>query len=440
MNMKKMMKGKMMLMAMSCLLWMNATAQEQKQAYVAGSFWEHWFVQTGLDMSLQNPYGHSFSHVFPNGKSFGVNVAAGKWFSPYLALRGRFNWENGIVKNSHDNWIAPFYQPGENHRKGGYITVTGDIQIDLHNILCGYKPDRRWNLQVFPRAGAAYNFGVTKGSPLLGFGVGNTFRLSPSIGLYADLAYNMVSSGFTGDKGTGTGSNSNGFFDLSVGVQWNLGSHRGFEKKTVADNRKMQKVDGEVVAGSFWGNWFVQAGLDMSLQNPYGKSFSQVFPKGKSFGLDVAVGKWFSPYVAVRGKINWENGCKLMENGHIEWIAPAEDPKSNIDEGGYVTLCIDVPLSVKNIFIEYDPQQKWNFYAFPRMGLGCNLAISSSSPLVGVGMGGTYRIKDRWSVYADCAYQCITSEFMGGVAGTGMQVSSGSNGFADFNIGVQYDL
>ena len=109
MNMKKMMKRKMMLMAMSCLLWMNATAQEQKQAYVAGSFWEHWFVQTGLDMSLQNPYGHSFSHVFPNGKSFGVNVSACKWFSPYLALRCRFNCENGIVKNSHDNWIVLFF-------------------------------------------------------------------------------------------------------------------------------------------------------------------------------------------------------------------------------------------------------------------------------------------------------------------------------------------
>ena len=29
----------------------------------------------GLDMSLQNPYGHDFfGGVFPNGKTFGVDV------------------------------------------------------------------------------------------------------------------------------------------------------------------------------------------------------------------------------------------------------------------------------------------------------------------------------------------------------------------------------
>lgn len=38
------------------------------------------------------------------------------------------------------------------------------------------------------------------------------------------------------------------------------------------------------------------------------------------------------------------------------------------------------------------------------------------------------------------SYQVITSEFMGGVAGTGMSVSSGSNGFFSFNVGIQVDL
>ena len=196
----------------------------------------------------------------------------------------------------------------------------------------------------------------------------------------------------------------------------------------------------QTVTGSIWGNWFVQAGLDMTLQNPYGCNFSQVFPKGKTFGLDVALGKWFSPHVAVRGKVNWENGLPLFENKHLEWVGPAEDPTSNIDEGGIVILSVDCPVSVKNIFMDYDPDQKWNFYVFPRAGLGCNLAISSSSPMVGVGLGGTYKVKGRLSVYADMAYQVITSEFTGGVSGTGMSVAAGSNGFFDFNVGAQIDL
>ena len=41
---------------------------------------------------------------------------------------------------------------------------------------------------------------------------------------------------------------------------------------------------GTVATNSFWSNWFIQADLDMSLQNPYGYDFRDVFPNGKSFG------------------------------------------------------------------------------------------------------------------------------------------------------------
>ena len=45
-----------------------------------------------------------------------------------------------------------------------------------------------------------------------------------------------------------------------------------------------QEADGKavndpVVTNSFWSNWYLQAGLDMTLLNPYGHDFSQVFPK-----------------------------------------------------------------------------------------------------------------------------------------------------------------
>lgn len=116
------------------------------------------------------------------------------------------------------------------------------------------------------------------------------------------------------------------------------------------------------------------------------------------------------------------------------------DPQSNMGKGGYAVFCVDVPISIKNIFMDYDPDQLWNLYVYPKAGLGCNFAIHSASPTVGVGVGGTYRIKKRLSVYTDMSYQVITSEFMGGVAGTGMSVSSGSNGFFSFNVGIQVDL
>ena len=86
---------------------------------LTNSFWDNWYGQVGVDMNLLFPKGFNVMDVFPNGKSFGVNVAVGKWFSPELGSRFKVTWNNGIFKNDHNTWLYPFGNPGENHRKGG---------------------------------------------------------------------------------------------------------------------------------------------------------------------------------------------------------------------------------------------------------------------------------------------------------------------------------
>ena len=56
-------------------------------------------------------------------------------------------------------------------------------------------------------------------------------KVNDKMGIYFDVAYNMVSSGFVGvEKDTGTGSNSNGFFDISLGVTFNFSKTKTFQK------------------------------------------------------------------------------------------------------------------------------------------------------------------------------------------------------------------
>ena len=288
-------------------------------------FWKHWFVQMGLDMTLQNPYGYDLSKVFPNGKSFGLELAVGKWFSHQVGVRGKFNWENALplLENDHANWLAPFGQPGVNRDKGGYIAVYGDVLVNMHNLFGTYRPDRTWNLSVYPRVGVNYNFGVSKGALCAGVGVLTTYRLSDRWSLTGDIAYMMTGSGFVGaeaDAATGTGSNSNGYLSIGIGAQVELG--------------KVNHGDDEsrVLTNGIWDNWFVQAGLDMSLMNPYGCNFSSTIPKGMTFGLNAAVGKWFTPEFGLRGRVQWDNG--LIPNNSLEWVAPREDPKQNYKDGG----------------------------------------------------------------------------------------------------------
>jgi hypothetical protein len=398
-------------------------------------FWQNWFVQMGLDMTLQNPYGYDFSKVFPNGKSFGLDVAVGKWFTHQVGVRGKFNWENKLplLENGHANWLAPFYQPGENRRKGGYIAVYGDALLNLHNLFGVYRPERKWNTSLYPRIGINYNFGVSKGSLLAGIGLLNTYRLSDRWSVYGDIAYIMTGSGFVGKESkadTGTGSNSNGYLTFGIGAQVELGKIKELKNVKMQDERS-------VLSNGIWDNWFVQAGLDMSLMNPYGCNFGKVIPKGMTFGLNGALGKWFTPEYGLRGRVQWENG--LIPNNSVEWVPPVENPRQNYKKGGLATIAIDAMLNLTNVVAGYDPERKWHTTGYVRAGIITQFVEGSGSPLMGVGLEETYRLNDKWSLFGAAGYQVSTSEGMG-VSTTGMDVSAGSNGFFDIDFGVRYDL
>ena len=399
---------------------------------VADGFWKNWFVQMGLDMTLQNPYGYDFSKVFPNGKSFGLDVAVGKWFSHQVGIRGKFNWENKLplLENDHANWLAPFYQPGVNREKGGYIALYGDALFNLHNLFGVYRADRTWNASLYPRIGVNYNFGVKKGALNAGIGLLNTFRISDRWSIYGDIAYIMTGSGFVGSekvKGTGTGSNSNGYLTIGIGAQYDLGS----KKSDVRSKRS------GVLTNGIWDNWFVQVGADMSLLNPYGCNFSKVIPRGLTFGLNGAMGKWFTPEYGLKVRVQWDNG--LIPNNGLEWVPPVEDPKQNYKKGGLATVSLDAMLNLTNVIAGYEPSRKWETSAYLRMGIITQFVEASGSPLGGVGVEETYRLNERLSLFGALGYQVTTSEGMG-VSTTGMEVAAGTNGFFDIDFGIRYDL
>ena len=426
---------------------MGAKAQvfepgEEPRTVRTGGFWEDWFVQMGLDMTLQNPYGYNFSKVFPNGKSFGLDLAVGKWFSHQVGARGKFNWENKLplLKNDHANWLAPFDQPGVNREKGGYIALYGDVLFNLHNLFGTYRADRTWNASLYPRIGVNYNFGVSKGALNAGIGLLNTYRINDRWSIYGDIAYIMTGSGFVGAekvKGTGTGSNSNGYFTIGLGAQVNLGrTHRGQEPSNPQSSSQMFQSP-SVLTNGIWDNWFVQVGMDMSLMNPYGCNFSKVIPKGMVFGLNGAMGKWFTPEFGLKARVQWDNG--LIPNNGLEWVPPVEDPKQNYKKGGLAAVSLDAMLNLTNVMAGYNPERKWETSAYLRAGIITQFVEGSGSPLGGLGLEETYRLNDRLSLFGAVGYQVSTSEGLG-YSTTGVEVAAGTNGFFDIDFGIRYDI
>ena len=412
----------------------SSAQHEEVQIYsntvVTNSFWDNWYGQVGVNMNLLFSYGKNIKDVFPNGKSLGVDLAVGKWFAPEFGARLKLNWGNGILKNDHNTWLRPEGVPGENHRKGGFVTFIGDIQLNLHNLFGVYQPGRKWNIIAAPRAGGWIDIGSGEGAPLLGVGIINTYCLSDRTRLYADIGYHFLSS--INGSSSGKDHGSNGFADINVGIEMDLSSRNKFDRvktKTINNSKSVE-------LNHFWDNWFVQAGIGMSLINAYGTNFANVFPNGSTFGVNLGFGKWFTPEIGVRVGLNWQNG--IVGNHHADYL-DYEGPGHNYHKHGYVAIYGDLFFNLHNVIGGYDESRKWTSIIYPRMGLCKNFSSEyEESPVLGIGTEQTYAINDKWKIFADVNYQVTTSGFLNAKFDTGD--SGGSNGWFDINVGIQYEF
>ena len=411
----------------------NKEGTDSINPIVTNSFWDNWYGQVGVDMSLLFPSHHKVKDVFPNGKSFGVNVAVGKWFSPEFGGRFKVVWNNGILPNNHNTWLAPYGLPGENHRHGGYLNFIWDVQVNMHNLLGKYRPDRKWDLIVAPRAGGWWDNYADKGCPILGIGLINTYRLSNKWSLYVDAGYHFVASINGVESGTDHGGNS--FAEINVGVQYDF-RKKSSDGKWKKFGEVREKGNG-VALNHFWDNWFIQAGIGMSLINPYNTNFKNVFPNGSTYGLNVGLGKWFMPEAGIRGGANWQNG--IISNKQAHYLDSEDGKTLNYKKHGFVSLYADFFLNLHNIIGGYDKNRVWNAIVYPRMGLAVNFSSSySECPILGIGTEHTFAISDRVKLYTDASYQVTTGGFLDGKFGDDNGLSH--NGWFDVNVGVQYEL
>ena len=188
-----------------------------------------------------------------------------------------------------------------------------------------------------------------------------------------------------------------------------------------------------VATNSFWSNWYIQVGADMSLQNPYGCDFSEVFPKGDSWGVNVAVGKWFTPGLGLRLKVNWENG--LIENENNRPVNGGWTP--DFEAGGYGAFYGDVQFNLSNMFFGYNENRVWNFIPYVGAGVIRNFDTSNYVPTLGIGIENTWKVSKLLNIYLDVAYRATTKSFTVVESGSS---DNGTSGYLVGEVGVQFNL
>lgn len=199
-----------------------ATPSTSKYSVATNSFWSNWYIQVGVDMAVQNPNETSFfTKDWHEGRTYGIDLAIGKWFTPGYGMRIKANWENGQFGHAFRSLEHVTRTP--DFEKGGYGAIYYDNLFNLSNLLCGYNESRVWNLSVYPRAGVIRNFDFNTYTPALGGGIQSSWKLGSVVGLYLDAAYVVTTSRYLNNPYTGNGGN--GIASVDLGLTFNLGKN-----------------------------------------------------------------------------------------------------------------------------------------------------------------------------------------------------------------------
>ena len=189
-----------------------------------------------------------------------------------------------------------------------------------------------------------------------------------------------------------------------------------------------------VATNSFWSNWFIQIGVDANVVSVYnqGDFFTDDWHDGRTYGVDFAIGKWFTPGIGTRLKLNWENGAFYKAFRTYDHVTEAPDGS----KGGYAQLYFDTEFNLSNIFCGYSATRVWNLIVYPRMGLIRNFAANTYAPALGAGLESSWRLSKRVNLFVDAAVVCTTQDFAKYAKADGDWLSSNKIGSVDLGVTI----
>ena len=223
----------------------GAMAQEneiptQKYSVATNSLWANRFVQVGGQFNAAYTNEEQLGNKNPfsvDRGTFGFEVAAGKWFTPVIGLRTKFQgiWSKAVVD-------------ADNHHAYKYWGIQEDVMFNLSNAFCGYNEKRFWNIAPYVGIGYMQRMKSTDDAnakspyrePSYNVGIYNSFRINRRLAAYLDVWALAAEGSFDANNGEGktdwrTHEKTHcRYWDkmvgVSVGLNVNLGKTIGWNK------------------------------------------------------------------------------------------------------------------------------------------------------------------------------------------------------------------
>ena len=171
-----------------------------------------------------------------------------------------------------------------------------------------------------------------------------------------------------------------------------------------ATTNEIPTLENKVITNGFWDNWFVSFGADFIANY----SSQEVSVSGNPFasergsmGLSLALGKWVTPAVGVRGKVNFGWGRQVnISQANYEGAAYLWNNNNANPKYTQLSVSLQPMLNLHNIFANYKPRV-WNAILYGSVGYHRNFDYKCNSLLVGLGWLNVFNVSDRFHINLD---------------------------------------
>ena len=179
----------------------------------------------------------------------------------------------------------------------------------------------------------------------------------------------------------------------------------GISMSTMAqDADPVQKYS--VATNSFWSNWFIQVGADWNAwysSEEHGLNLNRSpFKKFRSNpGISVAIGKWFTPGIGLRTKLQ---GI---------WGKTVTDANNYGNHNSYWILNEHVLFNVSNMLCGYNPNRVWNFIPFIGGGIGRTMTPNLYATDLSAGILNEFRVSKKVAINFELGWNRLESDIDG---------------------------
>lgn len=163
-----------------------------------------------------------------------------------------------------------------------------------------------------------------------------------------------------------------------------------------------------VATNSFWSNWFIQVGGDYNIwysnqehgrRLDNGGDFDFLSKQRRSFGGSVAIGKWFTPGIGLRTKLQGFNSKKIGAVG--------------VTSQHFWSLNEQIMFNLSNLFMGYNPERVWNISPFIGGGMARNMSVNRYVMQLSAGINSSWRLCRNLDLYAEAGWNRMEDNFDG---------------------------